>query len=103
MARVGKESNMKKIYTKPMVAIENFTLTERIASCDAAQVVFDTGSGCGNNISTDWEIWVQIANQREGWFSAGPVCKVIPDIGSSFGEDDLKLCYHTSNNSVFGS
>lgn len=87
---------MKKLYIKPQVAIENFILSENIASC-AEKISFTTSAGCGNNAN-----WVEELNKSFGYFgdSTGLNCSSSLDSGFSWNGS----CYHTSTgSSVFSS
>lgn len=85
---------MKK-YSKPQITIENFLLTENIASCGTA--VFDTvNGGCQNN----FDVLDQLKDS--GVFTTG--CKFVAKDGEQWEYNNEKLCLHTSTGtSVFSS
>lgn len=78
---------MKKEYAKPLLIVEDFTLSEHIAACD---------ENYANHLT-----WVQGLNVW-GYFTdnTGFTCSKEPD---EFCDSD-EFCYHTSvGTSVFGS
>lgn len=92
---------MKKTYQKPAIVIENFMLTEMIASC-AYTVNSQTTSNCATNLgdSTLMESWKAL-----GLFNSGECVDPVPE-GQLPGEGSNgdKLCYHTSQGmNVFSS
>lgn len=94
---------MKKIYTKPTMAMENFTLTERIAACDDAKA-FNTADTCQVNADMDdlFDMWRFLLGEDKA-FWPGYECEEVIVQGPSYG-DGTKLCYHTSlGTQVFAS
>lgn len=96
---------MKKPYTKPEVAIENFTLTERIASCDNATIVFDTLQGCQSNVSFSDLVdgWRFLEDRPHAFWADYGCTDIVNDEEVDFGGGN-KFCYHTSTGiQVFSS
>lgn len=92
---------MKKTYQKPAIVIENFMLTEMIASCTYS-VNIQTTSNCATNLgdSTLMDAWKQL-----GLFNSGDCEDLVPE-GQLPGQgwNGEKLCYHTSQGmNVFSS
>lgn len=88
---------MRKVYEKPKVLIENFTLTESIAACDQVNVV--SVLQCDK---TDWKLEAAY----EGYVD---IDKGLPFIDANSCElkgdqieygDGWKICYHTSQDSA---
>lgn len=73
---------MKKRYEKPQAEIEQFQLSERIASCDA-------GSDYSDVLN---EAWIQ----GFGYFTSGSCNVEAPEGEDLPGVGDVKYCYHTS-------
>lgn len=93
---------MKKTYQKPAIVIENFMLTEMIASC-AYSVNIQTTSNCVTNLgdSTLMEAWKKI-----GLFNNSEACKDAVPEGQLPGQgwNGDKLCYQSSQGmNVFSS
>lgn len=91
---------MKKVYTKPEIAVENFFLSERIASCAGTTVTYVTTASCANNADIVDEL-----HRLLGIFADSSNCSEIPESGVDidFG-GGLKVCLHQStSNAVFGS
>lgn len=89
---------MKKIYNKPEICIENFLLSEMIASCSFT-VTASTTETCATNIDEDvlMNAWKAL-----GLFSSG--CKDSVETGDKLIWAGTKLCYHTSQGAgVFAS
>lgn len=73
---------MKKKYEKPQIAVENFQLCERIASCNA-------GNDNRDVLIQGW--------QALGYFNSGE-CTLGVNEGDELPETDgVKYCYHTSS------
>lgn len=92
---------MKKTYQKPAIVIENFMLTEMIASC-AYSVNIQTTSNCATNLedSTLMDAWKDL-----GLFNSKDCVDSVPEgqlPGQGWNGD--KLCYQTSQGmNVFSS
>lgn len=91
---------MKKTYQKPAIVIENFMLTEMIASCEYT-VNIQTTSNCATNLddSSLMDGWKKL-----GLFNSG--CETIVPDGMPLGPggNGDKLCYQTSQGmNVFSS
>ena len=91
---------MKKTYQKPAIVIENFMLTEMIASCEYT-VNIQTTRNCATNLddSTLMDGW-----QKLGLFNSG--CDILVPEGQLEGRgwNGDKLCYQTSQGmNVFSS
>ena len=82
--------NMKNAYTKPEIAVENFMLSEYIASCDPS---------FGNNMDVSIEDWIN----GFGLFTSDGECSMIVPPGQDIDLGGIKICYHTSSNVVFSS
>ena len=90
---------VKKTYSKPQIAIENYYLSEMISGC-TFQAVFSTNSGCGNNLDPSIDALLDKWKQLGVFNQAGNCTLPADDIPDS----DLGFCYHTStSNNVFGS
>lgn len=84
---------MKRIYEKPVVLVENFALSENIASCDPN---FSNGMDVDKLISD--------VNGFTGYFTDVKVCDNIAKPGDDYTiSNELKLCYHTNTAVVFSS
>ena len=82
---------MKKEYSKPMVMIESFTLTDAIAGSCTIDVGFaDAPNTTCKYVEDDW---------TPPLFNYAPTCEYL------WNEDDDKGCYHISTNGAgyFGS
>lgn len=91
---------VKKTYSKPQIAIENYYLSEMISGC-GFQAVFSTSKGCGNNLDPSIDANLDYWNMIGIFNQAGANCDATPD---DIPDSDLGFCYHTStSNSVFGS
>lgn len=90
---------MKKTYQKPEVCVENFLLSEMIASCDY-RITAQTSSNCATNVDEDTLMngWKAL-----GLFSDGS-CTDQVGYGDELIWEGTKLCYHTSSSTnVFSS
>lgn len=90
---------MKKTYQKPAIVIENFMLTEMIASC-AYSVNIQTTSNCATNLEYDtlMKAWKEL-----DLFNAGD-CKEPVQEGTELNWAGDKLCYQSSSGmNVFSS
>lgn len=84
---------MKRIYEKPVVLVENFALSENIASCNP---IFSNGMDIDELISE--------VNGFTGYFTEAQDCNKIPEVGFEYTTSSgQKLCYHTSSAVVFSS
>lgn len=93
---------MRKTYQKPMAAIENFTLTEFIASCGTVANL--TGHiGCTNTNADLEGTWIALAIESSNLFTSSiDACRNHPGSGTvDFGMGDgMKICYHTSSEAI---
>lgn len=83
---------MKKIYSKPDIAFESFSLCMNIAATSCAQIVKTHADGdCGVNFGGRWVFMTDVAG-----------CKYKVDDGSAMAN---YLCYHvpTDGMTVFNS
>ncbi len=88
---------MKKRYTKPQIAVENFYLAEMISGCEELTVTFTTTANCSNNYDYDSSIDDAMSM---GVFTAAQSCMIVATEGTQIGS----TCYHTSVGvNVFGS
>lgn len=85
---------MKKQYEKPLIAVENYMLTQAIASCGTK--ISATNSQCVIDDPDAPDGFRNLASAF-GYFSAG--CLTQPSMDSV--EDNI--CYHTSANAMFSS
>ena len=83
---------MKKTYVKPEVMVENFVLSDYIASCDPS---------FGNNMNLD--NWINDIKGFFGLFTSDYACGITPDTGVDMDLGGISLCYHTSTNVIFSS
>lgn len=78
---------MKKVYTKPLAVMEDISLSEHIAACDA-----NISNSSANNVD------FSIEDLRfAGYFTSGESCST--DLDNSerpFERDGKVYCYHTS-------
>ena len=87
---------MKKLYVKPQVAIEDFILSENIASC-TEKINLTTSQGCGNNAN-----WAEEVNKSFGYFGDGTGLSCNSGLTEGFSWNGS--CYHTSTGiKVFSS
>ena len=86
----GRLCVVKKIYEKPMIAVEHYALTQTIASCESK--VNATGVAC---LPDEWKNLGSVGYFYNGYES----CKQYPE-----GMDKYdKICYHTSSSTAFAS
>lgn len=84
---------MKRIYEKPVALIENFVLSENIASCDPS---FSNNMNADNLISD--------VQGFTGYFTDAQSCSKLAQAGVDYmTPNGQKLCYHTSSAVVFSS
>lgn len=94
---------MRKTYSKPCIAVENFLIQDSIAAGCAAKINLGNSDSCtdttieGYNASLQAQIlgWVNM-----GYFPDTTICKT-----KYFGADDASdgICYFTAANNVFRS
>lgn len=82
--------NMKKAYMKPKIAVENFMLSEYIASCDPS---------FGNNVDDV----IQALKGFFGIFNTEYSCMEMAQPGEEYPFGGQSICYHTSTRVVFSS
>lgn len=82
---------MKRIYEKPMLAIENFMVSQHIAACSPSYA---------NNIEI-----VQEDLKYAGYFADKGVCENALVPGITIIYNGTRVCYHTSvdNATIFSS
>ena len=86
---------LKKVYEKPMMAVERYSLTQTIATC--AQKIGFVNSQCViNDEDATREMKSMAVNN---WFIQEGGCKMYP-IGM---DDEDGICYHTNANAFFTS
>ena len=79
---------MKKFYEKPVIMVENFTLSENIASCDPS-------------FSNNMESVIEDVKGFTGYFTEQYSCSNMAVPGTDYGLQ--KICYHTSSAVIFFS
>lgn len=94
---------MKKVYSKPCIAVENFIVQDSIAAGCSAKINLASSDNC-----TDTEIEGADANleaQILGWTSMGYFPDTTVCTTKYFGEEDASdgICYFTAANNVFRS
>lgn len=86
---------MKKKYEKPLIAVENYVLSQAIASC-STRIGFNS-SAC---VFDDVDVPAGFRNLAGiGYFTADGECDFEPNIG----DEHDSICYHTSANAMFQS
>ena len=80
---------MKNLYEKPAVMIENFVLSENIASCDPS-------------FSNNMDSIIEDVKGFTGYFTSEYSCSNMAEPGIDYGIDQ-KICYHTSSAVIFSS
>ena len=80
---------MKNLYEKPAVLVENFTLSENIASCDPS-------------FSNNMDSIIEDVKGFTGYFTSEYSCSNMAEPGIDYGIDQ-KICYHTSSAVIFFS
>ena len=83
---------MKKVYAKPIIVIEDFLVSEYIASCDPSFT---------NNMDVDNII--AAVQGFTGYFTSNYDCRNMAEEGIDYEILGTKLCYHTSSAVVFSS
>lgn len=84
---------MKNLYEKPAVMVENFMLSENIASCDPS---------FSNNMNV--EDLIADVQGFTGYFTNEYGCMYMADSNVDYmTPNGQKLCYHTSSAVVFSS
>lgn len=92
---------MKKIYEKPMAAVENFMLDQFIAG--SCSVKTNYSDACWEANKTDWYSKLSTFDKIQidyGQFTAG-VCSIDADQPTDDPNDTL--CYHTQGSPLFQS
>lgn len=86
---------MKKKYEKPLIAVENYVLSQAIASC-STRIGFNS-SAC---VFDDEDAPAGFRNLAGiGYFTADGKCYLEPKITDMFDS----ICYHTSADAMFHS
>lgn len=84
---------MKKLYEKPAMMVENFALSENIASCDPS---------FSNNMNVN-DLIADVQGFT-GYFTSATSCTKLATEGVDYmSPSGQKLCYHTSSAVVFSS
>ena len=86
---------MKKKYEKPLIAVENYVLSQAIASC-STRIGFNS-SACVFDDEDAPDGFRNLANI--GYFTADGKCFFRPNIEDAHNG----ICYHTSANAMFQS
>lgn len=86
---------MKKKYEKPLIAVENYVLSQAIASC-STRIGFNS-SACVFDDEDAPDGFRNLAGI--GCFAADGECDFQPNIG----DEHDGICYHTSANAMFQS
>lgn len=85
----------RKAYTKPLIAVEDFTLNQFIAGCTVNTKKSDWRTDLMN-----YDYLMYAALVRSNQFTPDLGCAVHADVVT----DDMDtLCYHTSTSPLFGS
>jgi len=85
---------VKKTYTKPLLAVEHYELTQTIASC-ATKIGF-LDSEC---VLKDPDATPQMKDLASiGWFTGGKCADAAEGMDGADG-----ICYHTNINAAFNS
>lgn len=86
---------MKKVYEKPMMAVEYYQLTQAIAAC-SIKIGF-LSSECVKN---DPDATIEMKNLAwDNWFvQEGACAQIAVDM-----DNDDGICYHTNVNAAFNS
>lgn len=87
---------MKKAYEKPMVAIENFILSQAISACDNIKVNHGNAACVLQDPDSNTKKWM-VTFAKQGYFIDG--C----DLNASGMDTEDGICYHTSIVSAFTS
>lgn len=86
---------MKKIYTKPMLAVERYELTQTVATCNTYKIGLNSNT-CVLNDPDSPDPMKNLA--YIGFFLEGHC-----DIFSKNMSENDGICYHTSVNAAFNS
>lgn len=86
---------MKKKYEKPLIAVENYVLSQAIASC-STRIGFNS-SACVFDDEDAPDGFRNLAGI--GYFTADGKCHFKPDTADVYDN----ICYHTSANAMFQS
>ena len=94
---------MKKLYEKPVAAVENFVLSQQISACVYLKVGFNS-STCvtenrdqGDKLIPGYGHLLGLAKVGYFWDPSG--CQIM----GSFAQDTDQICYHTLANLAFTS
>ena len=84
---------MKKAYQKPMVVVENYQLTQSIASCGNIVSLYDSGCILTSGLPSQWKDFATLGYFMEGYCDYFFV-----------GMDKFDgVCYHTNAGNPFNS
>lgn len=94
---------MKKTYTKPQFMVEQFALTQQIASCAYLKIGFgDSACVLNNPDASDALVpgyYESVYSLALANYFADGYCAKVPE----FSKDNDLLCYHTMTNMAFTS
>lgn len=79
---------MKKTYEKPLVAVENFVLSQAISACD----IKIGPNGSSNCVIADTDSTPDMVNYAKSYWFISNVC----EIAAKDTEPNDGICYHTS-------
>lgn len=91
---------MKETYVKPQLHVENFVLTQSIASCGAAHTSSVGGPNHWSKATCGWVVGSEV------YWSSVPACGESADDVYPEGWDGLEaVCYNnpSGGNTIFGS
>lgn len=93
---------MKKTYIKPDLLIENFVLSERIATCTSEDPAFSAGD-CTVVVNNEIVEGLRAATGISNLFT-GTHCgtQITGGVDTDFNKAGIELCYHTSSGTSTG-
>lgn len=91
---------MKKFYEKPMLAIEQYSLTQSIAGCTGIKI---KGKGSSADVLADPDATSQMKSLASafGFISAGGCLRPLDGYTESGGSGGNTICYHGPIKSAF--
>lgn len=94
---------MKKVYSKPRIAVEDFIVQDSIAAGCSAKINFTTTSECSDTVVDGADENLQ--GQILGWANLGyfPDTDVCSKKYSGSDDESDEVCYFTAANNVFRS
>lgn len=95
---------MKKVYSKPCIAVENFVLQDSIAASCSTTINIGTQLNCGDT-TIEGNIDPSLAAQIMGLVNMGYFTAALCQYAYSGDEPDSSdtICYFTSTNNLFSS